>query len=65
MIRGIDDEGWVRMEMAIPGGSGHAAGALQQFVQQGVSVARFERLELSLGELIQRVITRKAGGRSE
>jgi len=39
--------------------------ALQQLVQQGVSVARFERVELSLGELIQRVITRKAGGRRE
>jgi len=65
VIRGIDDEGWVRMEMAIPGGPDTAAAALQQFVQQGVSVARFERLELSLGELIQRVITRKVGGRSE
>lgn len=63
-VRGIDDEGWVRMEMAIPGGHDTAAGALQQFVQQGVSVARFERIELSLGELIQRVVTRRAGGRS-
>jgi ABC-2 type transport system ATP-binding protein len=65
VIRGVDDDGWARVEMAIPGGSEPAAGVLQLLVQQGVSVARFERIELSLGELIQRVVARKAGGRSE
>ena len=65
VTRGVDDEGWGRVEMAIPGGAEPAASVLQQLVQQGAAVARFERVELSLGELIQRVITRKAGGGSE
>jgi ABC-2 type transport system ATP-binding protein len=65
VIRGVDDEGWAKVEMAIPGGPEPAASALQHLVQQGAVVARFERVELSLGELIQRVIARKAGGRSE
>ena len=63
VIRGIDEEGWARVALAIPGGHDTVAGALQQLVQHGVAVARFERLELSLGELIQRVVTRRAGGR--
>jgi branched-chain amino acid transport system ATP-binding protein len=65
VIRGVDDEGWAKVEMAIPGGPEAAASVLEQLVQHGLIVARFERVELSLGELIERVITRKAGGGSE
>jgi ABC-2 type transport system ATP-binding protein len=61
-VRGTDEDGWTRVEMGIPGGNGPAANALQQLVTQGAVVSRFERIDLSLGELIQRVITRNGGG---
>jgi ABC-2 type transport system ATP-binding protein len=60
--RGIDDEGWTKVDIGIPGGHDPAAYALQYLVQQGAAVSRFERIELSLGELIHRVIGRNAGG---
>ena len=61
-VRGIDDEGWARLELSIPGGGEPAAAVLQHVVQQGMLVARFERIELSLGELIQRVVQSGTGG---
>jgi ABC-2 type transport system ATP-binding protein len=64
-LRSIDDDGWAKVEMGIPGGHDPAAYTLQYLVQQGVVLSRFERVDLSLGELIQRVIGRNAGGQSE
>lgn len=60
-LRSIDDEGWARVEIAVPGGPASAAEVLRHLVQHDVTVARFERIELSLGELIQRVIRRGTG----
>jgi ABC-type multidrug transport system ATPase subunit len=62
-MRDIDDEGWARMDLDIPGGMESAARAVEHLIQSGVVVARFERIRISLGELIQRVTTRAAGGR--
>lgn len=64
-VRAADDNGWSKVEMSIPGGHDAAANVLQQLVEQGAIVSRFERIDLSLGELIQRVITRSAGGGRE
>jgi ABC-2 type transport system ATP-binding protein len=62
-VRPADDSAWCRVEMSIPGGDEAAANVLQQIVERGAIVSRFERIDLSLGELIQRVITHKGGGR--
>jgi ABC-type multidrug transport system ATPase subunit len=56
-----DDEGWTRVDLDIPGGFSRAAQALAFLTERGVSVARFERVRLSLGELIERAIGRQRG----
>jgi ABC-2 type transport system ATP-binding protein len=52
---GIDDDGWAKIDIEIPGGLESAARALALLTERGVVAARFERVGLSLGELIQRV----------
>jgi len=56
------DEGWTRVDLDIPGGFSRAAQALAFLTERGVVVARFERVRLSLGELIQRAIGHKTTG---
>jgi ABC-2 type transport system ATP-binding protein len=62
-LRGTDDNGWTKWDIDIPGGLDAAAQAVDHLVARGVPVARFERIGISLGELIQRVTSREAGGR--
>jgi ABC-2 type transport system ATP-binding protein len=62
VLRGIDEEGWVKWDLDIPAGLESAAHAVEYLVQQGVMVARFERIGISLGELIQRVTSREVAG---
>ena len=62
-LRGRDDNGWTKWDIDIPGGLDSAAQAVDYLVARGVSVARFERIGISLGELIQRITSRDAGGR--
>ena len=50
------DEGWVRIDFDVPGGFDRAAEVVAFLAERGVAVAQFERVRLSLGELIQRVI---------
>ncbi|HEY7172912.1 MAG TPA: ABC transporter ATP-binding protein [Vicinamibacterales bacterium] len=57
---GLDDDGWAKIDIEIPGGLEAAARALALLTERGVVAARFERIGLSLGELIQRV-TRQGG----
>ena len=57
----IDDDGWTQVDIYVPGGFARAAEALAFLTEQGVAVARFERIRLSLGELIQKVIGRHEG----
>jgi len=53
-------EDWQTLEMRIPGGPAAAASVLESVVRAGVPVARFERVQLSLAELIERVQQRAA-----
>ena len=60
-VQSTDDEGWTRVDLDIPGGFACAAQALTFLTERGMVVARFERVRLSLGELIQRAIGRQTG----
>jgi ABC-2 type transport system ATP-binding protein len=60
-LRGSDEDGWSRVDIEIPGGMDRAAQAMETLTARGASVARFEHVGLSLGELIQRVTGRGAG----
>lgn len=48
-------DGWTDIDMVIPGGAHDAARVLELLVRQGMSVARFERVGLTLAELIESV----------
>jgi ABC-2 type transport system ATP-binding protein len=50
---------WHRLELVVRGGYADAAQVLNALVRQGMNVARFERVELSLAELIERVVAAK------
>jgi ABC-2 type transport system ATP-binding protein len=58
-IRGIDDEGWATVEMEIPGGLDRAAHVTAFLTAQGLSIARFEHVELALADLIERIVERR------
>jgi ABC-2 type transport system ATP-binding protein len=52
------EDGWSRIEMEIPGGPEASARVLDTLARAGVPVARCERMELSLADLLQRVLER-------
>jgi ABC-2 type transport system ATP-binding protein len=56
----VDADGWASMECHVPGGADEAAGVLAALAAAGVSVAGFERLELSLADLIERIVRERA-----
>ncbi len=51
-------EGWSVVELDVPGGAPRVAQILQFLVGRGVAVARCERVDLSLADLIERVLQR-------
>jgi len=51
-----ESEGWHRVEVELSGGERTAAETLRRLVAAGLPVARFERVPLSLADLIERVI---------
>jgi ABC-2 type transport system ATP-binding protein len=55
--RGTED-GWMRMEMEMTGGMERAAQIVATLVEQGVPIARFERVPLPLADLIDRIVRR-------
>jgi len=57
-----EDDGWTAVDAVIPGGPARAAEAIETLVARGVAVARFERVGMSLGDLIQRVVGTNGGG---
>jgi len=57
-----DTDGWGLVDMDVPGGLDRASDAVGFLVGRGVTVARFERARLSLGELIQRAVQKQTGG---
>jgi ABC-2 type transport system ATP-binding protein len=54
-MRRPEADGWSVIELRLSGGDEAAARALQLLVSAGMDVARFERVQLSLAELIERV----------
>ena len=51
-----EQDGWYCVRLAIPGGMSHSTEILGCLTASGVDVARFEQKNLSLAELIERVV---------
>jgi ABC-2 type transport system ATP-binding protein len=51
----VEPDGWTILEFHVPGGHVRSARTLDLLVTNGMDVARFERVQLSLAELIERV----------
>ncbi len=62
-VRG-DEDGWSRIDMELSGGMERAAQVVATLVEQGVIVARFEKVPLPLADLIDRIVRRGAEGAS-
>lgn len=54
----MEADGWTRVEMEVPGGSDATARLLAVLAQAGIPVARCERVELSLAEMLERLLER-------
>ena len=54
-VRRTEPDGWSVIEMRVPGGNTGAAATIDALVRSGVEIARFERVQLSLADLIERV----------
>ncbi len=54
--RGLNDEGWQVVDMRIPGGPEDAAVLLAALQQNDVRIARFQRLEMTLADLLERIV---------
>jgi ABC-2 type transport system ATP-binding protein len=57
--------GWTPVDLDIPGGAERAAEVLALLVDSGVSVSGFERVRLSLADLIERIVERRRRGSSD
>ena len=57
-----EPNGWMRMELDIPGGAESAADVVTALARAGVRVARCERLALSLADLLERTLQRYGHG---
>jgi ABC-2 type transport system ATP-binding protein len=57
VVKGAED-GWTGVEMEIAGGMERAAQVVATLVEQGVPVARFERVPMPLADLIDRIVRR-------
>ena len=57
----VQDEGWTRIDVDVPGGMDQAVHVLDLLTCAGVRVARFERAPLTLAELLDRIVARRAG----
>lgn len=53
-------DGWTLVELEIVGGADRAAAVLDALTGAGVTVARFERLQLSLADMLERIVARSA-----
>ena len=58
---GLKEDEWTRIDVEIPGGLDQAAHVLDLLTCAGVRVARFERAPLTLAELLDRIVARRAG----
>jgi ABC-2 type transport system ATP-binding protein len=64
-VGGVDADGWTSVECHVPGGADEAAQVLATLAAAAVSVAGFDRLELSLADLIERIVRTPAAGASD
>ncbi|HEV7706095.1 MAG TPA: ABC transporter ATP-binding protein [Gemmatimonadaceae bacterium] len=55
-----DEDGWSRVEMELAGGMERASQVVAMLGEQGVVIARFERVPLPLADLIDRIVRRSA-----
>jgi ABC-2 type transport system ATP-binding protein len=58
----VDAEGWTAVECHVPGGGDAAAHVLASLTAGGVPVAAFDRVELSLADLIERIVASHVPG---
>jgi ABC-2 type transport system ATP-binding protein len=58
----LKEDAWTRIDVDVPGGMDQAAQVLDLLTCAGVRVARFERAPLTLAELLDRIVARRAGG---
>ncbi|MEP7066402.1 MAG: ABC transporter ATP-binding protein [Gemmatimonadota bacterium] len=58
------EDGWERVDMELAGGMERASQIVATLVEQGVVIARFERVPLPLADLIDRIVRRSAEGAS-
>lgn len=63
--RESDAAGWMVVEMDVPGGLERAAQVVAFLTEQGVPIARFEYAELSLADLIERVVEQRGARRED
>ena len=55
----IHADGWVRFDLRIAGGADGASDVLSRLVSAGIGVSHFQRLDLTLADLIERVVQRR------
>jgi ABC-type multidrug transport system ATPase subunit len=58
VVGDVDHEGWTSVECHVPGGVEAAAALLAALTRAGVPVVGFDRVELSLAELIERIVAK-------
>jgi ABC-2 type transport system ATP-binding protein len=61
VVGAVDTDGWTSVECHVPGGVDAAAALLAALARAGVPVVGFDRVELSLAELIERIVHKHAG----
>ena len=57
------ENGWNRVDLDIAGGKTNAAIVLAAVVREGIPVARFEKVRLSLADLLERVVATQGPSR--
>lgn len=56
-------DGWARVEIEVQGGRDRTAALLAEMSSAGVAVAGLERLDLTLADLLERIVAQPAGGK--
>lgn len=55
-------EGWARVEVEVRGGRERTAAVVSRLTAAGVAVAGLERLDLTLADLLERIVVSRGGG---
>ena len=58
-------DGWIRVRLQLSGGHEAAARALDLLTAAGVPIARFERVGLSLADLMERIVERRGARKTD